>query len=39
MGIERISDLNSPEFLNYINDPKNIFFSKTNLINNNPNFI
>ena len=37
MGIESISDLNSPEFLNYINDPKNIFFSKTNLINNNPN--
>ena len=36
MGIESISDLNSPEFLNYINDPKNIFFSKANLLNNNP---
>ena len=37
MGIESISDLNSPEFLNYINDPKNIFFSKANLFNNNTN--
>jgi 5'-AMP-activated protein kinase catalytic alpha subunit len=37
MGIESISDLNSPEFLNYINDPKNIFFSKANMLNNNPN--
>ena len=37
MGIESISDLNSPEFLNYINDPKNIFFSKANMLNNNHN--
>ena len=28
MGIESISDLNSSEYLNYINDPLNIFFNK-----------
>ena len=28
MGIESISDLNSIEFLNYISDPRNIFFNK-----------
>ena len=30
MGIESVSDLNSPEFLNYISDPNNIFFNKNN---------
>ena len=28
MGIESISDINSPEFLNYITDPNNIFLTK-----------
>jgi 5'-AMP-activated protein kinase catalytic alpha subunit len=35
MGIDSISDLNSVEYLNYINDPNNIILGKRNIFNNN----
>ena len=34
MGIDSISDLNSVEYLNYINDPHNIILGKRNIFNN-----
>jgi hypothetical protein len=34
MGIDSISDLNSVEYLNYINDPNNIILGKRNFFNN-----